>query len=85
VIDSGPGIAEDQHAIIFEPFVQTEAGIRHAGGTGLDLPISRRLAEAHGGRLWLESALGQGATFYVALPIRSPELLHMIVMAEKRK
>jgi signal transduction histidine kinase len=85
VRDTGPGIAPEDHDAIFETFRQTEAGLRHSEGTGLGLPISRRLAEAHGGRLWLESALGQGATFYVALPIRSPELLHMIVTAEKKQ
>jgi signal transduction histidine kinase len=71
VIDSGPGIAEDQHAIIFEPFVQTEAGIRHAGGTGLGLPISKQLIEAHRGRLWVESTLGQGAAFFATIPLQS--------------
>jgi signal transduction histidine kinase len=38
------------------------------------MPISRRLAEAHGGRLWIQSALGQGATFYLELPIQSETL-----------
>ncbi|MCA9970741.1 MAG: hypothetical protein KC425_11030 [Anaerolineales bacterium] len=70
VRDTGPGISAAQQAIIFEPFIQTDAGIKHAGGTGLGLPISRRLAEAHGGQLWVESAPGEGATFYVTLPLR---------------
>ena len=69
IIDTGPGIREDQHELIFEPFVQTEMGIRHAGGTGLGLPISKRLVEAHGGRLWLESTPGQGAAFFFTLPL----------------
>jgi signal transduction histidine kinase len=75
VADTGPGIAPEDQGVIFEPFKQTQTGIRHANGTGLGLPISRRLAEAHGGRLWVESQPGQGATFYVALPSQSPELL----------
>lgn len=66
--DTGPGIAPEQQAIIFEPFVQTETGIKHAGGTGLGLPISRWLTEAHGGRLWVESEVGQGSVFHVILP-----------------
>ncbi len=70
VIDTGPGIPLDQQGIIFEPFVQTEAGIRHAGGTGLGLPISKSLVMAHGGRFWVESTPGEGAAFYVVLPLQ---------------
>ncbi|HEX3053127.1 MAG TPA: ATP-binding protein [Aggregatilineaceae bacterium] len=71
VSDSGPGIDPEDYDTIFEVFRQAKAGLRKGGGTGLGLPISRRLAEAHGGRLWLESKVGEGATFYVALPIES--------------
>jgi signal transduction histidine kinase len=78
VIDTGPGIAPQDHVLIFEPFQQTEAGIQHAGGTGLGLPISKRLVETHGGRLWLESQSGEGAAFYFTLPIASPVLLEML-------
>jgi signal transduction histidine kinase len=69
VIDTGPGIPEDQQKIIFEPFVQTETGIHHAGGTGLGLPISKQIIEAHQGRLWVESAPGEGAAFFATLPL----------------
>jgi signal transduction histidine kinase len=69
--DSGIGIAPENHEIIFETFRQTKDGLRKGEGTGLGLPISRRLAEAHGGRLWVESILGAGATFYVALPLQT--------------
>jgi signal transduction histidine kinase len=69
VVDTGPGIAEEDQTIIFEPFQQTETGIRHAGGTGLGLPISRYLVEAHGGKVWVESQRGQGATFFVEIPL----------------
>ncbi|MGF1507245.1 MAG: sensor histidine kinase, partial [Anaerolineae bacterium] len=69
VIDTGPGITPEQTEYIFEPFVQTEEGIKHAGGTGLGLPISKKLAEAHGGRLWVESTPGAGAAFHVRLPL----------------
>jgi signal transduction histidine kinase len=70
VIDTGPGIAADQQDIIFQPFVQTDTGIRHAGGTGLGLPISKQIVEAHQGRLWVESTPGEGAAFFVMLPLR---------------
>ena len=69
VEDSGPGIAPEDQDAVFEPFKQTQTGLRHGGGTGLGMPISKRLAEAHGGKLWLESVPGEGTTFYVALPI----------------
>jgi signal transduction histidine kinase len=69
--DSGPGIAPENFELIFEAFRQTRDGLRKGEGTGLGLPISRRLAEAHRGRVWVESELGKGATFYVALPLES--------------
>jgi signal transduction histidine kinase len=70
--DSGPGIAIQEQKFIFEAFRQTKDGLRKGNGTGLGLPISQRLSEAHGGRIWLESAEGKGSTFYVALPLASP-------------
>ncbi len=69
--DSGPGIPAQDQKYIFEAFRQTKDGLRKGEGTGLGLPISQRLAEAHDGRIWLESVVGQGATFYVALPLDS--------------
>ncbi len=75
VADTGPGIAAQDQAIVFEAFKQTGTGLRQSGGTGLGMPIAKKLAEAHGGRLWLDSEPGKGATFYVALPIRTAELV----------
>lgn len=69
--DSGPGIEPEELGIIFEAFRQTREGLRKGDGTGLGLPISQRLAEAHGGRLRVDSTPGHGATFYVALPLQS--------------
>lgn len=69
VLDTGPGIEADQQDLIFEPFIQTETGVKHAGGTGLGLPISKKLVEAHGGNLWLESAVDEGSQFYATIPV----------------
>ena len=71
VIDRGPGIPMDDQERIFEPFVRVdpESGL----GSGLGLPVSRRLAEMLGGRLTVHSALGRGATFTVAIPCQSDE------------
>jgi signal transduction histidine kinase len=75
VADTGPGISPEDQVLVFEAFKQTQSGLRQGGGTGLGMPIAKSLTEAHGGRLWLESELGKGATFYVALPIESKELM----------
>ncbi len=74
VQDTGPGIAAEDFNLIFQPFRQTTPGLTQ-GGTGLGLPISLRLVEAHDGRLWLESEPGTGATFFVELPVASVRLL----------
>ena len=69
VRDTGPGIAPEDIDAVFETFTQTSTGLKQGSGTGLGLPISRNLAEAHGGKLWVESELNAGATFYFSLPI----------------
>lgn len=74
VADTGPGIAPEDQTLVFEAFKQTTTGIRQGGGTGLGMPIAKSLVEVHGGRMWLESVLGQGATFSIALPVRSSSL-----------
>ncbi|MBF0213341.1 MAG: PAS domain S-box protein [Magnetococcales bacterium] len=74
VADTGIGIAECFLEPIFDRFTQAESWTaRRFGGTGLGLAISRRLAEMMGGRLWAESRLGEGSTFFFALPIREME------------
>jgi PAS domain S-box-containing protein len=68
VHDTGRGIPPDKLEAIFEPFVQLKAGGTTLNGTGLGLPISRRLAEAMGGTLSVDSELGKGSTFTLRLP-----------------
>jgi two-component system, NtrC family, sensor kinase len=70
VADSGPGIAPEDHERIFEEFQQTEAGISQRDGTGLGLALSRRLVELHGGRIWVDSEIGRGATLVFTLPAK---------------
>jgi signal transduction histidine kinase len=69
VKDTGPGIEESEQANVFETFRQTNTGLSRGEGTGLGMAISKRLTEAHGGRIWLESSPGEGSSFYVSLPI----------------
>jgi PAS domain S-box-containing protein len=68
VTDTGPGIAAEAIEAIFEEFEQTAEG-KQAEGTGLGLPLSRKLVELHGGRLWVESEVGRGSTFRFTLPV----------------
>jgi signal transduction histidine kinase len=74
VRDTGLGIPLDHLEAIFQEFTQVDTSTtRKVGGTGLGLPISRRLVEMHGGRLWAESTgvEGEGSTFFVELPLEA--------------
>ena len=68
VADTGPGIAPEDEARIFEEFQQTEVGMKQREGTGLGLALSKRLVELHGGRIWVESGPGRGSRFIFTLP-----------------
>ena len=73
--DTGIGVPIDKLETIFEAFSQVDTSTtRKAGGTGLGLPISRRLVEMHGGRLWAESkgVAGEGSIFHLDLPVHPP-------------
>jgi len=71
VRDTGAGIAPEDMKYVFEKFAQTESGLRQGGGTGLGMPITKNLVEAHGGQIWLESQVGVGTVFYFTLPIQT--------------
>jgi signal transduction histidine kinase len=66
VMDDGPGIAPDLQARLFQKFV---SGRVRGRGSGLGLAFCRLVVEAHGGRIWVESALGRGAAFHFTLPV----------------
>jgi len=72
VTDTGPGIAPEDQEKIFEPFQQLNGSIRRRhGGSGLGLSISKQFVEMHGGKMWLESEVGVGTTFYFSLPLET--------------
>ncbi|KGJ94044.1 sensor histidine kinase [Colwellia psychrerythraea] len=68
VIDNGVGIAAEKQALVFEKFRQIEGETDRQPGTGLGLPISRQIVEHFGGRMWLQSKIGEGACFGFFLP-----------------
>ncbi|MBI2091873.1 MAG: HAMP domain-containing protein [Deltaproteobacteria bacterium] len=68
ITDTGIGIPKEHHTKIFEPFIQVDGGLtREQSGVGLGLAIAKRLIEMMGGKIWIESALGKGSTFYFTL------------------
>jgi signal transduction histidine kinase len=68
VLDHGPGIPPEKAGEIFKPFVSTKG----AKGTGLGLPVSRKIFREHGGDVLVESKVGRGSKFILRLPMKSP-------------
>jgi signal transduction histidine kinase len=74
VCDTGPGISHADQAKIFEEFQQADSSAtKKKGGTGLGLSIARKIIEMHGGRIWVESELGHGATFSFTVPVKAEQ------------
>ena len=74
VTDTGIGIPKSDQSRIFERFYRVDAArSREAGGTGLGLAIAKHLVEVHGGRIWVESEIGQGSQFNFSIPVFDPE------------
>lgn len=74
VSDTGPGLSDTDQAKIFEEFQQADgSSTREKGGTGLGLSISKKIIEMHGGKIGVESTLGEGSKFWFTLPIKVDE------------
>jgi signal transduction histidine kinase len=72
VSDTGPGIPDEERERIFDKFHQVDStSTKTKGGTGLGLAIAKEIVEMHGGRIRVESMVGQGSTFYMELPVRA--------------
>lgn len=70
MVDQGIGIPPDAAAQLFRAYFRHEEAKRMTGeGMGIGLYISKQFVAAHGGRIWVDSAVGQGSAFYVALPL----------------
>jgi len=73
VTDNGPGISAAEQRAAFDKFRQVGDPRERRQGTGLGLPISRKIMEHYGGRIGVRSTPGQGATFHFTLPLAPPE------------
>src|SRR5262249_1681774 len=71
VSDTGIGIAPEDQATIFEEFRQVGGDARKQEGTGLGLTVAKKFVELHGGRIGVQSQVGQGSTFTFRLPVRA--------------
>jgi len=72
VVDTGIGIPKEELENVFGEFRQVDSTVtREFGGTGLGLSITKKFVEMHGGRIWVESEIGRGCTFFFAVPLRA--------------
>lgn len=84
VSDTGPGIATEEIASLFNAFVQTSAGIKAAEGTGLGLAISQKFAQLLGGEITVESVVGEGATFHLTIQSSQADLSEIMLQQRQR-
>lgn len=83
VMDTGMGIPKNKQAAIFQEFEQGDgSSTRQFAGTGLGLSITKKLVELHGGRIWVESEVGKGSTFFFTLPLAGTNSTSTMVEAE---
>ena len=73
VKDEGPGVSAEESANLFKPFQRGKTGTAGEKSTGLGLVIVKRIVEGHGGKIWLESEVGKGTTFFVSIPLMPPK------------
>ena len=77
IADTGIGIPTEEQERIFETFHQVDGSLtRQVEGTGLGLAIARSFVELHGGRIWVESQIGRGSTFFFTIPLNQPTATH---------
>jgi signal transduction histidine kinase len=78
VADEGVGIPQSEQARIFEKFYRASNVPDQVGGSGLGLAIVKSIVDSHQGRIWVESAMGKGTTFFVVLPANNPDKIPTI-------
>jgi two-component system sensor histidine kinase TorS len=84
VSDTGIGIAKKDQKTLFDAFTQAEGGLNQTGGTGLGLAISRRIIQAMGGRLDVDSDEGHGSRFWFSIPLEESEPVETVSIASAR-
>ena len=75
VTDTGRGIAPDELGLVFEKFYRVRNDDELIKGAGLGLALAKKIIEAHGGDIWVESEKGKGSTFHITLPVEPPEIV----------